>query len=408
MRNKLKKIRHELYYLKKEDFRQIPIFIISIIPTLVVLLIVKILKKRIWIISEDKYEARDNGYCFYKYISELNVKGLDVYYAISYKSKDYDYVKNIGKTVNYGSVKHWILYFCSEYVISSQKDCRPGTAIGYVLERMHLVGQKNIFLQHGITINNGEWLYYKNTLMRLFICGAQPEYDYISQNFGYPDKNLKYLGFSRFDEYHDLDIKKNQLLLMPSWREWIGSKNEFSGVYDSSDNFMDTEYFQKYQSLINNKELIDFLEKNDLILFFYPHRNMQKFIKDFTTSSKKIIVADSSYDLRKLLKESVVMITDYSSVALDFAYMKKNVIYYQFDEKRFREAQYKEGYYSYRESGLGKVYTEEQDVINELIKLYRNNWKVSDEFEQAHRKFFTVYDSNNSKRIFDTLYGGLD
>ena len=135
---------------------------------------------------------------------------------------------------------------------------------------------------------------------------------------------------------------------------------------------------------------------------------MQKFIKDFTTTSKNIIVADSSYDLRKLLKESVVMITDYSSVALDFAYMKKNVIYYQFDEKRFREAQYKEGYFSYRESGLGKVYTEEQDVINELIKLYENNWKVSDDFEQAHGKFFTIYDSNNSKRIFDTLYGGLD
>ena len=34
------------------------------------------------------------------------------------------------------------------------------------------------------------------------------------------------------------------------------------------------------------------------------------------------------------------MITDYSSVAIDFAYMKKPTLYYQFDEEKFRRGQY--------------------------------------------------------------------
>ena len=42
------------------------------------------------------------------------------------------------------------------------------------------------------------------------------------------------------------------------------------------------------------------------------------------------------------------MITDYSSVFFDFSYMRKPVIFYQFDEKKFRKAQYAEGYFSYK------------------------------------------------------------
>ena len=60
-----------------------------------------------------------------------------------------------------------------------------------------IIKSKSIFLQHGITLSNAKWLYYKNTKKRLFICGAKPEYEYIKKQFGYPEENLKYLGFAR-------------------------------------------------------------------------------------------------------------------------------------------------------------------------------------------------------------------
>lgn len=401
------KVKHELNYLKKEDFFQIPVFIISLLPAFFYYISIRVRKKRIWLISEDRKEARDNGFCFFKYINGLNECGIDTYYAIDYSSKDFEKVKEIGRTVKYGSVKHWMLYLCAEYVISSQKDCRPGTAIGYVIERLHLIKQRNIFLQHGITKDKAQWLFYKNTLMKMFICGAFPEYEYVKKFFGYPEDHVKYLGFSRFDDYHDLKVNKNQILLMPSWREWIGSKNEFSDKYEDTSVFKNTEYFQKYQSLITNEKLKNFLEENGLILYFYPHRNMQKFITDFKSNSKNIIIADSSYDIRQLLMESVLMITDYSSVALDFAYMKKNVIFYQFDEKRFREAQYEEGYLKYRECGFGKVYTDESSVIEAIEKLHKNEWRIDDLFLETHKYYFPKYDDKNSERIFNTLYGRI-
>ena len=59
---------------------------------------------------------------------------------------------------------------------------------------------------------------------------------------------------------------------------------------------------------------------------------MQRFLDEFTTCSERIIIADwKKYDVQGLLKESALLITDLSSVFMDFAYMRKPMIYYQFD-----------------------------------------------------------------------------
>ena len=401
---KLEKLKHEANYLKADDFVQILKFLIALVPSLLYKVYLWICHKSVWVVCEAPDEARDNGYCFFKYLRGIGVD--NVYYAIHRNSVDYKKVKELGKTVEYGSIAHWILYLCSQYNISTQKSGKPGAAVGYVLEHMHLIKEKAVFLQHGITINKATWLFYKNTFMRLFVCGAMPEYKYVLENFGYPAGNVQYLGFCRFDNYFNKTVNSSQILLMPSWREWIGSKNEYSLVYEEGNNFTDTEYYKKYQSLINNSKLIDFLESNDLKLFFYPHRNMQQFLDSFTTKSNRIIVADrNEYDIQDLLISSALMVTDYSSVGIDFAYMKKPVIYYQFDVERFRQAQYEEGYFDYKNSGLGTVCSKEEEVVANIIDSFNSGFKVTDDFLESHREFFPLYDDKNCERIYEAIRG---
>lgn len=400
--NRFKMLRHELNYLKISDIAAIFVFLLAIIPSFLYWCWVKIRKTDIWLICEDINEARDNGFCFFKYL--VTNTNINTVYAINYKSKDYQKVHKLGKTVRYGSIRHWMLYFGCKYNISSQKGGKPNAAIGYVLENTKIIKEKFVFLQHGITINRAEWLFYKNTRMRLFICGAKPEYDYVKELFGYPPSHLRYLGFPRFDEYVTFKTSYKQILLIPSWREWIGSKNEYSSIYEDTKQFKNTEYYQRYQSLINNKELQKFLLHHQLLLYFYPHRNMQKYIGDFSCDCSQIkIVTNADEDIRKLLIESALMVTDYSSVSLDFAYMKKPIIFYQFDEKRFREAQYGEGYFSYNHAGFGEVVTREDDVVNRIKQIYFDSFRISDSFIKAHKKFFPIFDQNNCRRIYECL-----
>ena len=72
-----------------------------------------------------------------------------------------------------------------------------------------------------------------------------------------------------------------------------------------------------------------------------------------------------------MIKKSALLITDFSSVFFDFGYMKKPIIYYQFDNELFRSNHYKEGYFSYERDGFGPVATKENDLISYIKKLIK-------------------------------------
>lgn len=395
----LNKIIDNIKYIKLKDIFAIFIFIFVFPISMIYKLYIKCTNKDIWLICEDKEEARDNGYHLFKYIRN-NHPEIHAYYAINKKSCDFNKVKKYNNIIQYGSLKHWIFYIVADKNISSQKAGNPNAPLFYFLHIYGIIKNKRIFLQHGITKDNAEWLYYKNTKFRIFVCGAKPEYEYIKKKFGYPEENVKYLGFTRFDELHNINVNKKQILLMPTWRSWLGRE---TNALNEKENFEDTLYFKTYNSLINNKELIQYLEENDVNLYFYPHRNMQKFINSFTSKSKNIkILTKGDIDIQKLLKESALMITDYSSVYFDFAYMKKPVIYYQFDYDEYRKKQYQEGYFDYEKDGFGPVEYNEKDVVKQIKKYIDCEYNLG-EYIYKTETFFELYDAKNCERTFEEI-----
>lgn len=394
----MRKLIDSLKYIKFNDLISCLILILVLIPSFIFSLYLKLLKKEIWLICEDGKEARDNGYHLFKYIRTNHPSDL-VYYVCTKNSFDYNKIKNLGNIVEYKSLKHWIYYLVATKNISTHKYGNPSAPIFYVLHNYKILKNKRIFLQHGITQNDSPWIYYKNTKFDLFICAALKEYEYIKEKFGYPDNNLAYLGFPRFDNLIN-SMNKKQIVLMPTWRTWLGRE---TNLLSDSENFNKSKYYTKYQSLISNKKLISYLEKNDITLYFYPHRNMQKYISEFKVISKNIKVVGNEVDIQDLLRESSLMITDYSSVAFDFAYMKKPVYYYQFDKKEFRKSQLQEGYFSYENDGFGKVIDNENILVDEVIDMINKDYVIDKVYEKKIDSFFKLNDKDNCKRNYEKI-----
>lgn len=362
-------------------------------------------KKRpdIWLICEDENEARDNGFWLYRYIRTQHPE-QDCVYAINKDSVDYKKVQSLGEVIQYGGYKHWVYYLAASKNISSQKGGKPNAALCYVLEVYGILKNKRVFLQHGITINDVPWLHYKNTKMNLFVCGAKREYECVKETFGYPKNGVQYLGFARFDGLHDFAVNKKQILVMPSWREWIATPTSKSFQLDDMTGFTSTEYFRKWNEFLNSRVIANLLKKFDMKILFYPHRNMQRYLHEFSTCSDRIVMADwKKYDVQELLKQSAFLITDYSSVSMDFGYMQKPMIYYQFDEEKFRKGQYKEGYFSYRKDGFGPVCTELQQLEYTLGEYMGENLKQSEEYKKREQEFFLLWDTENCKRNYDAI-----
>ena len=188
-------------------------------------LVVRLFLKDLWVVCDDREQACDNGYFFFRYVRQQQPQQR-ILFAVRKSSPDYDRVRRLGAVVPYGSLRHWIAYLAASVNISSQKDGKPNAVLCYVLEVSGLLRNRRAFLQHGIINNNLPYLYYKKTKMAFFTVSVKREYEYVKQVFGYPEGAVCQVGLCRYDTLVN-EADGETILLMPTWRQWIA--HETSG-----------------------------------------------------------------------------------------------------------------------------------------------------------------------------------
>ena len=94
------------------------------------------------------------------------------------------------------------------------------------------------------------------------------------------------------------------------------------------------------------------------------------------------------------------MITDYSSVNFDFAYLKKPVIYYQYGNDYHFEG---EALIDDEISTFGDIIDDEDILTEKIIEYIDNDCKMEDKYVSRVLKFFKFNDKNNSKRVYDWI-----
>ena len=97
------------------------------------------------------------------------------------------------------------------------------------------------------------------------------------------------------------------------------------------------------------------------------------------------------------------MITDFSSVHFDFAYMNKPVIYFHFDFEEFCRKQYQIGIFNYDHNGFGPVTHNEEELFDEIEKYYNNKFTLNDYYYQRMRDFYQIYDNQNCDRVYKEI-----
>lgn len=389
----MKKILTKIKKIKIRDIFEILYFIILLIPSCIYKIYLKITKKELWLVAENGNMARDNGYVFYKYLKE-NHKELKCYFAIDKNCTDYKKVKHLGNIVQWKSLKHYFLYMSATNNLSSHKNGNPNELLFTILHLYLNLYNNRTFLQHGITKDNLPMFYYKNSKFKYFICGAKREHEYVIDKFNYTEKSAAYTGFARFDNLYNNVIDDKMILFIPTWRRWLTSKEKV----------IQSNYYKNLQKIVNDKELEELLKKYDKFLYFYPHSEMQQYMNDFKITNKRVKINDiSNSDIQALLKTGSLLITDYSSVYFDVAYMNKPVIYFQPDYKEYREKHMPEGYFDYKKDGFGKVCETTNELYSQLEHYLKNDYKIEKKYNDRMNNFFTIKDNKNCERLYKEL-----
>lgn len=117
---------------------------------------------------------------------------------------------------------------------------------------------------------------------------------------------------------------------MPTWRSWLEEQG--------NEVFVNSQYCKCYRSLLENKELENFLKKHKVKLVFHIHPKMREYLNAFCENERVELIPHGSRQLNELIMECSMLITDYSSVSWDVYYLGKPVIFYQFDYELYMKA----------------------------------------------------------------------
>ena len=386
----------KLRMLRLKDIGHLFLFFAALLPAW----LYKKKRAHLWLVCETGTEARDNGYWLFKYLCEQQPQ-VDAVYAISTHSEEFRKVSLLGNVVEYGSFRHWIYYLAAEVNISSQKYGKPNAAVCYLMEVV-LGWLKNtrVFLQHGVTQNDLPFLHRDKAKLSLFCCAAKPEYEFIRDTFGYPEEVARYVGFCRFDGLHDCKTDKDLLLIVPTWRMWLQRQKGSEGEQA----FLESEYYKHWSSLLNSQGLDALLRRYGKHAVFCLHRNMAVFEAHMASRYETIqILSWQDADVSQLIRRAGTLITDFSSIYMDFAYMKKPLAYYQFDLEEFRKGHLPKGYFEYERDGFGPVCTEEAGLLETLEAIFQQDCRMVEEYENRVDRFYILRDDKNCERTYEAI-----
>ncbi|MBF7067581.1 CDP-glycerol glycerophosphotransferase family protein, partial [Campylobacter volucris] len=263
-----------------------------------------------------------------------------------------------------------------------------------------------VFLQHGIILNDlSKWLNSKK--IDLFITSTKAEYDSIVNNYNrykFGKKEVILTGLARHDALlRNNKINAKQILIMPTWRANIVGSITNSDIRDLKEKFKQSEYFQQWNSLLNNDNLKKLCEQYSYTIVFNSHPKIKLYLKEFSLPHY-IKIANQNESLQKLFFNSASIITDYSSVAFEMAYLKKPVIYYQFDKEEFFSSHtLQKGYFDCEKHGFGPIVENEENLLRDLEGLLQKDCKSFGLYKDNINSTFIFRDSKCCERIYGIL-----
>ncbi len=362
--------------------------------------------RRIWLISDRVDRADDNGEVLFRYLQEQPPEDVETYYVIGADSPDYKRMKQYGKVVPAYSWRHKLYHLCSEYVISSQGNNTVVNPFGRGRRNYKdiFADSRFVFLQHGVTKDNqSAWLNRYNRNIHGLVVTTWPEYrSMLEYDYYYTPKELWLTGMPRYDRlYHD---EKKYVTILPTWRKSLSGGTDDRGIWQLGENFMSSEYFQFYQKLLNHPYLLERAAQLGYQICFMPHPNIISALSSFRLSPQ-VRVFDGEKTYREIFAESDLMVTDYSSVAFDFAYLQKPVIYCQFDKDTFFEGghSYTKGYFDYEQDGFGEVEETLVDTVNRIVEYMENGCKVKEKYRKRMEEAFPYHDQQCCQRVLEKL-----
>ena len=358
-----------------------------------------------WILIDRESDSDDNAEELYRWIRKHRPE-INVWFLLAPNSADWKRLKKEGFRLVPPGLKRKILLVNAENIISSHVEYSKG-----ILSRNYLgsiLTCKYSFVPHGISKDDvSHWL---NPQCYDYIATASPaEYRSFIDNdtpYSYTKKEVHLTGFPRQDRIDEISSQMSQdevrkLLVMPTWRAaLVDARSKMSR--DSRDQVFNCEYMSRWREFLNSDALRELAEQSGIRVVFMLHHNARPFLYAFSPPRHVEVIDCFS---KKIMCESVALVTDYTSVAFEMARLRRPTFYYQFDREAFYGGSHnwRKGYFDYERDGFGPVATTQEALLVHIREFLENAGRSSEKLLSRMREAMPFVDGFSCARVFSGI-----
>ena len=347
----------------------------------------------------EKYE--DNASVFHRYLVENYKEELDIYWMYD-PATTYVRKLKIPNAVKLGTFKNYLLFFTADHTIHGHSlsfDIAPSIDKYIFLNRKTTMTH----ISHGI---EG----FKKILIQdedipllsrcnYFNCVSEYEKDIKLKEWGIPEEKLLVTGMARFDNYeHNSPASRVQnILIMFTWREWLFDLSE--------EEFLNSDYFKRTVEVLSDNHLLNLFENRQVKVKVVLHPFMKKFEQHFTkmqtTTANIKFYSFDEISIGKEIDEADMLLTDYSSIAWDFLYMNKPIIFFTFDQKEYLNMR---GSYINLDKDLFGYKANSTEDVKKYMDLILIDGQSTNPYFKEGTRFLDYFDQKSCERLATQLF----
>jgi GT2 family glycosyltransferase len=373
---------------------------------------VRRLFKDAWVLMDRIHDADDNGERLFEYLRHKR-RRINAWFVLEAGTPDWRRLRSNGyrRLVPHGSLAWKLLMLNSQHLISSHADL-PVMAPPDII-RLAPPQWRFTFLQHGVIKDDlSQWLNRKK--IDIFVVSTAPEYESIvgdDSPYEFTTREVKLTGLPRFDRLRRIGLavpedKRDLILVTPTWRHWLlPPLNRNSQRREVSDEFTESDFVTQWLAFLRHPILEKVAHERGLTVGFLPHPNFQSAITRLQLPEHVRPLAYENTDVQQLFATSAVVVTDYSSIAFNAAYIDRPVVYFQFDAERALTGGHvgRKGYFDYERDGFGPVTSTADAAAAAVAEAVNSGPSPAPVYSARIDATFQLRDGNCCKRVTDAI-----
>ncbi|MBI4944287.1 MAG: CDP-glycerol glycerophosphotransferase family protein [Actinobacteria bacterium] len=364
-----------------------------------------------WVLMDRITDADDNAERLFEYLRE-NRPDINAWFTVAAGTPDHARLaagRHGDRVVAHGSPEWEVLMLHCRHLVSSHVDVpvhRPP-------QILRLLGTtvppwRFTFLQHGVIKDDlSGWLNSKQ--VDLFVTSTQDEYDSVAgdgTSYVYTGREVRLTGLPRFDRLRRIARSvapqdRTMVLVAPTWRQWLQKPRGSDRTVQVVDDFFSSEYVEQWSGLLRSPELADTLARNGLQLGFLPHPNLQHVLPQMELPAHVTPLTFEGAGVQRLFASAAALVTDYSSMAFNAAYVDRPVLYFQFDHDRVMAGGHlgRAGYFTYPTHGFGPVTRTLPDTVAALTGIVGAGCVPAPQYADRISRTFPARDGRCCERV---------